>query len=122
MGTASSFRAINHSLVDQVEGDATSLLGRSRNCVFAPGLVTDVKMPETMANVPEVKTGAVMMIQLRDPLGVAGLEELCRPLIDELERKVYRSYVIVDKVYIYRSPLFLGVKQGSWRWHYDNHP
>src|SRR2546422_9696077 len=77
-------------LVHRVAEDATCLLGCSRNCVFAPGLVTDIDVPEATADVSEVRNGAVMVIQLRDPLGVAGLEELCRSLLDELERKVYR--------------------------------
>jgi hypothetical protein len=109
-------------LVHRVTESAASLLGRSRNCVFAPGLVTDVDVPQATADVPEVRSGGVMMVQLRNPLAVAGLEELCQPVIDEVERKVYGSYTIVDKVYIYRSAVFHGIKRGAWLWHYDNHP
>jgi hypothetical protein len=108
-------------LVKRVARDANARLARPENCVFVPGVAL-YGPSETTDALPAVKNGSVMMIQLRDPLVVDGLDELCHPVINELERKVYRSYVLTDKVYIYRSPVFCGMKSGSWLWHYDNHP
>jgi len=64
----------------------------------------------------------VIAIQLTMPLGIDGLEELARPIVHELERKVFGSYAIVDKVYVYRSPVTRAMPRASWVWHYDNHP
>ena len=73
-------------------------------------LVTSVPGQETIA------------IQLDAPLEIDGLADLSAPIMNELERCVFGSYVIVDKVYIYRSPVSSATPRASWVWHYDNHP
>jgi hypothetical protein len=64
----------------------------------------------------------IIAIQLDAPLEVDGLADLAAPIMSELERRVFGSYVIVDKAYIYRSPVSGATPRGSWLWHYDNHP
>ena len=64
----------------------------------------------------------VIALQLDAPLEIDGLAELSVPIVNELERRVFGSYVIVDKVYIYRSPVSCATPRASWVWHYDNHP
>src|SRR5690606_25749545 len=43
-------------------------------------------------------------------------------ILDHLEHRVYRSYVLVDKVYVYRSPVSRQMPEASWIWHFDNLP
>ena len=57
-----------------------------------------------------------------DPFIIEGLHDLCEPLLQQLERTVYGSYAIVDKLYVYRSPVSRQVPSASWLWHFDNHP
>jgi hypothetical protein len=64
----------------------------------------------------------VIAIQLDAPLEIDGLADLSAPLIKQLEHRVFGSYAIVDKVYIYRSPVSGAAPRASWVWHYDNHP
>jgi hypothetical protein len=64
----------------------------------------------------------VIAMQLRDPLAVDGLRELSEPLLDEIERAVYGAFTIVDRVYVYRSPVSHATPRASWLWHFDNHP
>ena len=64
----------------------------------------------------------VIAVQLDAPLEIEGLADLSEPIMKELERRVFGSYAIVDKVYIYRSPVSGAAPRASWVWHYDNHP
>ncbi|MEP7152362.1 MAG: phytanoyl-CoA dioxygenase family protein [Nitrospira sp.] len=43
-------------------------------------------------------------------------------MIPQLERTVFGTYLIVDKIYAYRNLVSRREKQVSWRWHADNHP
>jgi len=74
------------------------------------------------AALPEVINREVITIQLLDPLSLDGLPDLCEPLLDEIERTHYASFTLVDKVYVYRSPISEQTPRASWLWHYDNHP
>ena len=69
-----------------------------------------------------VSAGEVIAIQCLKPFDIDGVKELCVPIMKELERKVFGSYAIVDKVYVYRSPVSRQAPRASWLWHYDNHP
>ena len=64
----------------------------------------------------------MIALQLKDPLDIGGLEEVCAPIMDQLAHKVFASYVMVDKVYVYRSLVGRQTEQISWLWHFDNHP
>ena len=61
-------------------------------------------------------------IELADPFALDGLHELCDPLLADLEKSVYGSYTIADKVYVYRTLVSSARPQKSWLWHFDNHP
>lgn len=108
-------------LVSRVAADVKAKLYHSENCSFFPQLPAGT-LPTNTDDIPAVKNGDVITIQLRNPLAIDGLEELCAPLVTQLERRVYGSYAMVDKVYAYRSPISRQSPQSSWLWHYDNHP
>ena len=108
-------------LVDRLKHEVNARFELSRNCIFFPKLnVSDV--PEKIADVASVKKGEVIALQLRSCLDVAGLEDLCALLLPQLERNVYGSYLLAEKVYIYRNLVSRCDEQISWIWHYDNHP
>jgi hypothetical protein len=109
------------ALVARVAGGAAAALAASSNCRFVPP-VQRRPIPEQTGAVPDVVDGRTIAIQLAEPFAIDGLHELCEPLLDELERKIYRSFVLVDKVYVYRSPISRQMPRASWIWHFDNHP
>jgi hypothetical protein len=109
------------ALIDRISHDVEAKLEHVRNCWFFPKL----KVPPAQDKVNDleaVRNGEVIAVQLKDYLGVEGLNELCTHLIPEIEKKIYGSYVLVDKVYVYRSLVSHVKEQVSWTWHYDNHP
>jgi hypothetical protein len=107
--------------VATVARGAAAALDCSANCDFFPALAPDSIGPRT-GEVAAVARGEVISIKLRDPFALEGLQDLCEPLLEELERAVYCSHVIVDKVYVYRSPVSRQSPKASWLWHFDNHP
>lgn len=109
------------NLIERLRRDVHEKFEHSRNCWFFPKLEAQ-PVPDRTRDIPAVQNGGVIAIQLRDCLTVDGLQELCARLLPELERKVYGSHVIVDKVYIYRNLVSHAEEQVSWTWHYDNHP
>jgi hypothetical protein len=108
-------------LVKRVAASVEALFDRTEECSFFPQLPTG-PVPERLDEVAAIKSGEVISIQLNKPLATEGLEDLCSPIIQELEDKVYGSYALVDKIYIYRNPVSRRTRQVSWLWHYDNHP
>jgi hypothetical protein len=109
------------ALVDRVHAAIKEQLSRTKNCWFFPR-VQSSSLPDRLEDVPAVRNGEVIAVQLRDPCGIEGLEELCRAVLPQIEQKVYGAYLIVDKVYIYRNLPGHVPDQVSWLWHYDNHP
>lgn len=108
-------------LVDRVARGAADALEQSANCAFFPAVAPESITGRT-SDIPEVANGGVISIKLRDPFVVEGLRELSDPLLDQLETRVYGTYLVVDKVYIYRSPISQQAPKASWIWHFDNHP
>jgi len=108
-------------MIERIHNDVKSQFGRSKNCYFFPRLKLEF-IPDKTADIPAVTNQEVIVVQLKNSLDIDGLEDLCFPIIQELERKVYRSYAIVEKVFVYRTPLCRQVPRASWLWHYDNHP
>ncbi len=108
-------------LIQCVSQNAKSFLDRSAQCSFFPDLPAG-PISERVEDIPAVKNGEIISVQLKNPFEVAGLEELCCPIMQELEQKIYGSYVIVDKVYVYRNTVSRQIPTESWLWHYDNHP
>jgi hypothetical protein len=108
-------------LVERVAENVNPHFSLSKDCSFFPGLPAG-PIAERTENIPAINNGEVITIQLKNPLVIDGLEELCAPIMQQLERKVYGSYAIVDKVYIYRSVISRHIPRDSWLWHYDNHP
>jgi glycosyltransferase involved in cell wall biosynthesis len=92
------------ALIDRVARSAAALLDRSSDRRFFPSALDPIT------------------IELIDPFSIDGLRELCDPLLVELERSVYGSYTIADKVYVYRTMVSGAGPQKSWLWHFDNHP
>lgn len=108
-------------LVDRVSESAKAGFAQSKECSFFPGLA-EALLPERTEDIPEIGNGEVIIIQLNNPFDIDGLEDLCRPIMRELERKIYGAYLTVEKVYLYRSPLSSQTPRVSWLWHFDNHP
>ena len=108
-------------LVARVARNAAEAFEHSANCHFFPGLPPG-PTPARTADVPAVANGETITLQLLRPLAVDGVQALCAPLVKELERTVFGSFTIVDKVYVYRNPVSHQLPRASWRWHFDNHP
>lgn len=95
---AVSLSPAHANVVARVAAAADRALASSANCRFVP-TVRSTPIPERTEAVSEVMNREVIVIQLQDPLTQDGLQDLCEPLMDELERKLYRSFTLVDKVY-----------------------
>lgn len=108
-------------IVARVARSVAAAFERSANCHFVPRLPAGV-IPERTAEIPALANGEVITLQLLDPFVIDGLHELCEPILRELERTLYGSFIIADKVYIYRNPVSHQKPRASWRWHFDNHP
>lgn len=109
------------SLVERASESAGKYLATTSHCSFFPALPPGSVKART-EDLAAIRDGAVIAMQLKNPLALEGLEELCDPIMREIEQKIYGSYGLVDKVYVYRSPVSRQQPQGSWLWHYDNHP
>ena len=108
-------------LVDRIAENVQPRLSRSADCSFFPDLPQG-PVPNRTEDIPAVKNGDVIMIRLKNPLEVDGLEDLCAPIMREIERKIYGAHVLVEKVYLYRNPVSRQTRRVSWLWHFDNHP
>ncbi len=100
---------------------ADAALSDTSQCGFVPRLLIKPVAPRTDA-IEEVVRREVITVQLKDALSLDGLREVSEPIVQFLERQVYGSFLIVDKAYVYRSPICEGAPRASWIWHYDNHP
>lgn len=107
--------------VRRVAAGAAAALDRAGDCDFFPP-VNRGALPESSADLLEVTNGQVITIKLRDPLGIDGVAGLCEPLLEQLERSLYGCFLMVDKVYVYRSLVCRQPPAGAWLWHFDNHP
>lgn len=58
----------------------------------------------------------------KDVIDVPDLENIASIIIPEIEKNLYGSYVQVQNIYVYRSPVTKIDPRMSWLWHYDNHP
>jgi len=108
-------------IIDRLAADVAEKLEDIANCFFLPKLESIPGVTRTSDH-PAVKAGDVISAQLKECLGLEGLNELCAIVLPQIERKVYGCDVVVDKVYIYRNLVSRLEDQISWRWHYDNHP
>ncbi len=109
------------ALVARIAEAVRRSLEQSANCYFVPQL-PDGPMAERTEEIAAVRNGEVIAIQLINPYNIDGVSDLSTPIVKELERAMFGSYAIVDKVYIYRSPVSRQTPRASWLWHYDNHP
>jgi hypothetical protein len=100
---------------------ADQALSETAQCRFVPRLFSQPVAART-AQIDEVVRREVITVQLRDALSLDGLRDVSDPIVEFLERHIYGSFLIVDKAYVYRSPICDGVARASWVWHYDNHP
>lgn len=108
--------------VNRVSQAVEERLRSPTNCYFFPRLSSPVAPGQSTDELPDIKNGDVITTQLRDFDGIDGLSEMCSAIIAALEQNVYGSYLIADKIYIYRSLVSRQPEQISWLWHYDNHP
>lgn len=109
-------------LVDKVSLAVNVQFRQPTNCYFFPRLTSPILPGQCTDDLQDIKNGNVITVQLREYNGIKGLTEMCSAIIASLERNVYGSYLIADKIYIYRSVVSKQSEQISWLWHYDNHP
>ena len=107
--------------VDQLSREVDARFAFSDHCMFLPA-VDRSALPERTADVPAIKAGEIISLQLKNASALPGLQTLCDAVLPDLERHVFGSFVIVDKVYVYRNLTCRLAPQVSWLWHYDNHP
>jgi hypothetical protein len=107
--------------VRTLAGYVSDAIAATSRCRFVPALTSAV-VPDRVAMIPDVVRGEIITAQLIDPLDLPGLAAVCDPLMDAIEQQLYRAYVLVDKVYVYRSLVTKQLPRASWLWHYDNHP
>ena len=108
-------------LIHRIAQDVDEKFKFPQNCRFFPR-VDASPLPKKSEDIPALKNGDVISLQLKPYLEVSGLAELSAALMPQLEKKVFGSYLLVEKVYIYRSVVSRLEGQVSWAWHYDNHP
>ena len=70
----------------------------------------------------DTKLNNISSLQLKDPFCIENLEEVCKYVLEELEKEFWGSYLFLDKVYIYRNLVTINKDKGSFLWHFDNHP
>lgn len=102
--------------VATVADSAARALDDESRCDYFPPVAPGRAPAEAM------QSGDVISIALRDPLELDGMSTLAAALVPPIEQTIYGSYVIVDKVYVYRSPVSRQTPRQSWLWHFDNHP
>jgi hypothetical protein len=107
--------------VERVARSASCALAQTAKCRFFPKVRAAGQVPLT-AEIPEVAGGNVITIQLLNPFELDGVDALSEMLLEQVEQRIYGSYAIVDKLYVYRNPISTQEPRASWRWHYDNHP
>ena len=108
-------------LVARIAQDADRRFALAANCAFFPPLGAPARVERT-EDVEEIRERRIITMQLVGALVLDGLETLCAALVPEVERRVYGSYALVDKIYVYRSPVSQAPPRASWLWHYDEHP
>jgi hypothetical protein len=109
------------ALVRRISDSAAERFRYSESCLFVPA-PSHAHLPLLTRDVLAIQNGEVFALRLADPYGIDGLAELCGSIVAQAERHIYGSYVLLDKVYIYRSPICRSTPRASWIWHYDNHP
>jgi hypothetical protein len=110
-------------LVKRMRLDVQSRLQFAANCRFFPKIdIAPSSLPLRVADVKAMKQGDVIALQLKSYRDLDGLDELCSILMPQLERAIFGTYLVVDKVYAYRNLISRQHNQVSWRWHADNHP
>jgi hypothetical protein len=110
-----------NALVQRCAGAVAAAFERTENVLFLPA-VERQGLPELTRDVSAMQRGEVISMQLRNPANLPGVKEIAGALVPQVQERVYGSYLIVDKVYVYRNVVSRQQEQVSWLWHYDNHP
>jgi hypothetical protein len=109
------------SLVRRLGEDVSARFRFTRECAMFPAVAAKT-LPERIDDVTEIRAGECISLQLKEYVELEALKELAAEVTRELETKIYGTYVVVDKVYVYRNLTTRQAPQVSWLWHYDNHP
>ena len=109
------------AMVARIAGDVARRFELTANCLFMPR-VERGPLTERTADMQAITDRDVISLQLKDAMAVDGVRELGDAILPQIERTFFGSYVIVDKVYVYRNLVTRQQEQVSWLWHYDNHP
>ncbi len=109
------------TLIENIRKDVQTRFSESNNCRFFPPIDTSY-VPIRTEEIEAVKNQRLIALQLKPYLDIHSAEDLCQAIFPQIERFFFGSYVIADKVYVYRNLSSQAEDQVSWRWHYDNHP
>jgi len=107
--------------VQAIRTAAHERFSRSQGLSFFPGLPAG-PLPTNTADIEAVKRGEVIIMRLVNPATLPGISDLSRAIVEQLERRVFRSHAVVDRLFVYRSPISAQQPRASWVWHYDNYP
>jgi len=110
-----------HASVQAIRSAAHERFSRSEGLSFFPQLPAG-PMPASTADIDAVKRGEVIIMRLANPTTLPGIGALSRAIVDQLERRLFGSYAVVDRLFVYRSPICRERPRASWLWHYDNYP
>jgi hypothetical protein len=108
-------------LVHRLAADVDARFAKSDGLSFFPA-IAPAALRDNTAEIDAVAAGEVIIMRLLAPARLALIQELSRPIVEQLERRVLGSHAIVERVFVYRSPVSRARPRASWLWHYDNYP
>jgi hypothetical protein len=107
--------------IARIAAEVSHRFERTQGLSFFPRLPAG-PIPERTAEVDAVINGDVIIMRLVEPAAIGGIAALSAAIVGELERKLFGCHAIVDRLYVYRSPVSRARPRATWLWHYDNYP
>tara|TARA_R110000824_G_scaffold27426_10_gene93209 strand:- start:6603 stop:7466 length:864 start_codon:yes stop_codon:yes gene_type:complete len=98
-----------YKLVDKVAGIYSERLSDNDRCYWPPG-------PDGLKKEDDI------VRMCKDIIDVPDIENIVSIIAPQIEKNLYGSYMQVQNIYVYRSPVTKVQPRMSWLWHYDNHP
>ena len=62
------------------------------------------------------------ILRYKNVWNIPQLEEVCQEILPQIESKIFKSYLYLYGLYVYRNQPCEEKPRASWLWHYDNHP
>jgi hypothetical protein len=108
-------------LVRRIGDESRGRFEHSAGLTFFPR-VPEGELTARTADIGAVRRGDVIIMRIAEPAAIDGVRELSAAIVERLEQRVFGSHAIVDRVFLYRSPVSRQRPRASWLWHYDNYP